>query len=86
MSLVVEEGVELLRLIYSEAKDELKRDNKNNNEQMLLEVVEEIRLALQRCSWCDVSPYSQCESCSDSQSNTSVQDLPSPADIMDAHF
>ncbi|VDN36416.1 unnamed protein product, partial [Gongylonema pulchrum] len=59
MSLVVEEGVELLRLIYSEAKDELKRDNKNNNEQMLLELVEEIRLALQRCSWCDVSLYSQ---------------------------
>ncbi|CAG9532828.1 unnamed protein product [Cercopithifilaria johnstoni] len=60
VSLVIEEGIELLRLIYNEAKDEfdtiIQNKLKNDDEQKsLMAIMNEINLVLQHCSWCDVS-------------------------------
>ncbi|MCP9258317.1 Dephospho-CoA kinase [Dirofilaria immitis] len=60
VSLVIEEGIELLRLIYNEAKHEFNTmaQNKPKNEEKgknLMEIMNEINLVLQHCSWCDKS-------------------------------
>ncbi|VBB33315.1 unnamed protein product [Acanthocheilonema viteae] len=60
ISLVIEEGIELLRLIYNEAKDEfdaiVQNKSKNENEgKNLMVIMNEINLVLQHCGWCDVT-------------------------------
>ncbi|VDK76364.1 unnamed protein product [Litomosoides sigmodontis] len=60
VSLVIEEGIELLRLIYNEAKDEfdaiVQNKPKNDDEgRNLMAIMSEITAVLRHCSWCDVS-------------------------------
>uniref|UniRef100_A0A0R3RZM4 Uncharacterized protein n=1 Tax=Elaeophora elaphi TaxID=1147741 RepID=A0A0R3RZM4_9BILA len=60
VSLVVEEGIELLRLIYNESKDEFEsamqsKPENEDEEGNLMEIMNKINLVLRHCSWCDVS-------------------------------
>ncbi|EJW75409.1 hypothetical protein WUBG_13683 [Wuchereria bancrofti] len=66
ISLVIEEGIELLRLIYNEAKDEFNTTIQNNSKneddgKNLMAIMNEINLVLQHCSWCDVNFINKAE-------------------------
>ncbi|VIO91995.1 Uncharacterized protein BM_BM333 [Brugia malayi] len=96
VSLVIEEGIELLRLIYNEAKDEFNTTIQNNSKneddrKILMAIMNEINLVLQHCSWCDINkaeikPTDMITVCNHSntaiidQSNTSTNDLSSDDD------
>uniref|UniRef100_A0A8R1TN40 Uncharacterized protein n=1 Tax=Onchocerca volvulus TaxID=6282 RepID=A0A8R1TN40_ONCVO len=103
VSLVIEEGIELLRLIYNEAKNEYNTriENKSKDEKErknLMEIMNEINLVLQHCSWCDVSFINEEQqikpnhlSRSSDQSNMSANELSSSDDfyhdnIIEARF